>query len=607
MERVKLFGGTSGTFIKESVEGWETLFLSEDWTELIQLLVPPGSSPRPVQTAAIKAGLLSSRWNTVVAAPTNSGKSLVGLLPLFEALKKGKRAVLLEPLRALAKEKFDYLIEYLEDFKLIFGAEFAIRISTGDYRLEDEKFSDAPPSGELLIATPERLEALLRNPENSSWFDNLGAVCVDEAHLLASNHRGLTLEFLITTLLCLPKPPRLILLSATLGKLDKLRQWLEPCEVIEITERTPPLNKWVWPVDSQIDANNRITEWVEKEVIEKNYQVLIFVYKTADAEKLAKQVNQGVKTPIAAYYHAQMSSTARDQARSEFIEGKAKVIISTTALGMGVNLPASHVIVRDITFLGNKTLALGDLLQMMGRAGRGDQEGTAIVIVKENDAWEVSHLATQLKAEALPEFLPASTALTAIGGNADKVAHLIMSYLFRTGQEGHEIEQIQCFFERSLGGADLAALVPEIIEWLVKQKLAYTDENKVVRLTNLGLNTTKYIVPPPIAAGIAQLIRDILTLDDKDEHIQRWSIMDNLFLIHLLSENSIVSVRFSGAKANKVDSWFEANPEILSVIYRNWVRGQEGFSKADEVLGSVGINLEGNSRLCFHLCRQAFV
>jgi len=72
------------------------------------------------------------------------------------------------------------------------------------------------------VATPERLEAILRNPDHAAWVDTIGAVCVDEAHLIANSRRGATLEYLITSFLCQPAPPRLFLLSATLAMLRPL-------------------------------------------------------------------------------------------------------------------------------------------------------------------------------------------------------------------------------------------------------------------------------------------------------------------------------------------------------------------------------------------------
>ncbi|MBK6427803.1 MAG: DEAD/DEAH box helicase [Blastocatellia bacterium] len=73
-----------------------------------------GRSPRPVQQAAVfEARILESRSHLVVCSPTNSGKSLIGYLILLDAVRLGRRAVLLEPLRALAQEQADALTELL--------------------------------------------------------------------------------------------------------------------------------------------------------------------------------------------------------------------------------------------------------------------------------------------------------------------------------------------------------------------------------------------------------------------------------------------------------------------------------------------------------------
>src|SRR4029077_12597681 len=67
--------------------------------------VCPGGFARPVQRAALRdVRMLESRRNVVVVAPTNGGKTGVGYLLLLEALRVGRRALLVEPLRALAQE-----------------------------------------------------------------------------------------------------------------------------------------------------------------------------------------------------------------------------------------------------------------------------------------------------------------------------------------------------------------------------------------------------------------------------------------------------------------------------------------------------------------------
>src|SRR5690242_20701958 len=101
--------GTSGEVLEPDTVGWQDLSLDPVWLSVTSTLVPD-TRPRPVQIEALgKLGVLTNRRNLAVSAPTNSGKSLIGLLVLLEAVRKGKRAVLLEPLRAVAREKWDEL------------------------------------------------------------------------------------------------------------------------------------------------------------------------------------------------------------------------------------------------------------------------------------------------------------------------------------------------------------------------------------------------------------------------------------------------------------------------------------------------------------------
>src|SRR5262245_31467662 len=187
--------GLSGCLDPAPTPTWDDLGLDVPWRQVIEVL-QPGSFPRPAQVIALRQHrILSSRRNLLVAAPTNAGKSLLGTLVLLEAIRRGQRAVLLEPLRAIAREKAEELERAAPALGVLLGRSLRIHLSTGDYRLEEETFHAPPPEhGEFVIATPERFEAILRNPSHDSWLASIGAVCVDEAHLLGSSHRGATLE-----------------------------------------------------------------------------------------------------------------------------------------------------------------------------------------------------------------------------------------------------------------------------------------------------------------------------------------------------------------------------------------------------------------------------
>jgi helicase len=589
--------GTSGTLLQTSNFSWTELHLDSPWLDVINLL-SPGSSPRPIQAIAFgEQNILESCRNLIVSAPTNSGKSLVGWLVLLDILRGQRRAVLLEPLRALAREKADELQRIAPQLSDILGVKISVKISTGDYRLEDEFLSDPPPGGEIIIATPERLESILRNPANTQWLETLGAVCVDEAHLISNSRRGSTLEYLITSLLCLPLPPRLVLLSATLGNVERAQEWLYPCDVVKVTERQPPLHKWVMELTEQEEANTVAGSWIEEQLQNLEAQVLVFVYQTRSAEHLATFLNKelGAKTGEkgALAYHAQMSQGQRELVYQAFLSGKSRVVVTTTALAMGINLPTTHVLVRDNTFFGEGSLDVSDLLQMMGRAGRGNQEGSAVVLVRPNDGWSADELAKALQEEVLPSLESAlereSNKANSFQDMPPATVHLA-SLLSRWQESGATVEQLQTFLKRSLGGQVLAGQVTTALNWLESHVLAYQDpEQKKYHLTVLGTKATRAVLPLPLAHGYAQLLRDLLTIDSQDDLLSQWKPLDHLLVLDLLSERSPNLRKYSAKLAELVEGWCEGHSELTPLLFRKWIRGKVENSRASEILGSLGV------------------
>lgn len=551
--------------------------------------------PKPLQVQAINQGLLSNRRNLLVSAPTNSGKTLVGYLALLEALSRGKRVVLLEPLRALAREKADELEKHSRALAKAIGRPFKIRISTGDYRLENETFSAPAPGGELIIATPERLEAILRAPENQPWFADLGAVCVDEAHLLADLRRGATLEYLMTSLLTLPAPPRLILLSATIGGIEKVTEWLHPCDVVSMTERTPPLEKLLAELGEGADATQCTASWLSDELTMPSTQALVFIHQarqTANtAKRLTKLLGALAGESGALPYNSQMAPSQRDHVRQKFFNGASRVVVTTSALGMGVNLPATHVVVQDLTYIGSRSPGVAEILQMMGRAGRGESSGKALVIKRSTDDWVTSTLADALRAETIPDL---KSALISSDRNRSGELPLaiepVASLLLRGGEIGRASSEVESFFDRSLGGKEISAQVPGAIRWLQDQALAFDDkESGRTRLTVLGESAVRAVLPLPIAGGLGRLFRDLLALDSDDEYLGRWTPLDSLIVLELLHGQTPSLRRYSADLNESVIGWIEAHGSMAPVLFRHWLRGNKGYSNASEVLGSLGV------------------
>lgn len=606
----RIDAGTSGISEQALTTQWAELKLGRPWQEVIAIL-EPGSRPRHAQILALgKHRVLEDRRNLIISSPTNSGKSLIGMLVLLEAIQRGCRAILLEPLRAIAREKFDELEAISPKVGEIFGRKFSVRISTGDYRIENEAYSAPPPDhGELIIATPERFDAILRNPDHNNWLSSIGAVCVDEAHLISSSRRGPTLEYLLTSLLCLPAPPRLVLLSATLGETTRACEWLMPCDVIASTVRHPVLQKEVLELDEEEDASEVVTCLVKDILSDARNCVLVFVYQTRSAEKLAAVINQAID-PLtgddgALAYHGQMSADRRHKVRTAFASGRSRCVIATTALGLGVNLPATHVIVRDSTFPGVGKLGIGELLQMMGRAGRGDRSGQSIAIVRKQDGWDANELALALRKEEVASLhshydrREIQSRNNGIHSNAEaiSIATHISSLLARNPDRGLSLAELRDFFERSLGGKNLVDQIQNSLAWLAdpSKVLAFCDAQGKYKLTTLGLATVRGILPLQMGAGIAQLIRDLTSIDASDQLLAQWRPLDHLLVLNLLAENHSQLRYFSAQLIEQIDAWIEKNPQFTPLLYRQWIIGQTGKSRAIEVMGSLGISRETKS------------
>jgi len=572
--------------------------LSPDWKKIIEGLTLR-SALRPVQHEALSQHrLLDSRRNVVVAAPTNAGKSLIGHLVLLDAVRKGQRAVLLEPLRALAQEQAEHLQERLHGLQIgAGGGTPMVKLSTGDYRLENETMASKPPeSGEIVVATPERFDAILRNPEAKGWVDDIGALVVDEAHLISDARRGPVLELGIASLTARPAPPRIALLSATLGSPAGLAEWLDPCDIIESTARTP-LEQEVWALADRDDADAVLAHEIQAALEDPIAAVLVFTYTRAMTDSLAAKLSQSLGQPVSAY-HSGLSAATRSRVRRAFLSGECRCLVSTTALAMGVNLPATHVFIRDSQFFGHGRLRIEELVQILGRAGRGDRRGVAAVIVRPNDDWDALELSRSLSSPSLPPLRSAFD--PQLGSSRQASTHhldssclagpIVAACLARNPDSGTPVVALEQLLGRTLAGSKLSSLVSPSLRKLSSPEMAvaYSDESGLWGLTRLGHAGVRACLPLPYLASLGQLTRDLLSLDVSGRLLRRWGVIDHLLLVSLASERSPSPRRFSESLAEQIDGWHEAQPrECKSLLFSEWIAGSENGSKAEELLGSL--------------------
>ena len=314
---------------------------------------------------------------------------------------------------------------------------------------------------------------------------------------------------------------------------------------------------------------------------------------------MARKLQQILGLPVLAF-HSGLSKVERSNIRSQFVAGSCRCLVATTALAMGVNLPATHVLLRDTTFYGFGRLKIDEILQILGRAGRGDRPGYGIVLIRPNENWSAEELSKGLRDEILPPLRSSFERVTAkrredsrAFDDAELAAvSIIATCLGRSGSEGLSQSGISRLLANTLGGEALTSRVDAGLRWLCDpaRLLAYKDDNDIYYLTFLGRTGVRSMLPLSYATALGQLTRYLISLDPNARLLRRWSPLDHLFLIALLSDRAPRFLRFSEPLAGQIDGWIETRPiDEKSLLFTEWVMGSETSSKADELLGSLGI------------------
>ncbi len=388
------------------------IFLKEGIEELYDIQVEP-----------VKAVL--SGKNVVVAYPTASGKSLIAYISAIKSVLNGRKALYMVPLRALASEKYEDLRKFRE-------LGINVGISVGDYERRDERVG----RNDIIVATSEKVDSLIRH--RTGWISKIGAIIVDEIHLINDEKRGPTLEMTVAKLRKLSPDAQIIGLSATINNSEEIARWLE-AEHFRSDWRPVSLKKGIshgrWIVfedGSEKELESSGLEGIVKETIRNGGQILVFVatrrYTESLADRLAtilgrsgiKGIDEDLgddKTSIrlrnclkrgVAFHHAGLKSEHRRIVEDSFRSKKISVIVATPTLAAGINLPAKTVIVRDtkrydISGFGWRDIPVMEVQQMLGRAGRPkyDKEGYGIIIAKNPE--DVDELMERyLKSESEP-------------------------------------------------------------------------------------------------------------------------------------------------------------------------------------------------------------
>jgi antiviral helicase SKI2 len=234
--------------------------------------------------------------NVLVTAKTGSGKTQPAEYAVMHAIKQGKIAVFLSPIKSLSNEKYkDFKAKFeSEEFKQQTGLEISVGILTGDNKIN--------PEGNCLIMTTEILrnaQFKLKRPQSKSKthleidkdiMENIGVVIIDEVHFINDKGRGHVYEEI---LVLLDMKIQLVLLSATIDKAAQFARWLGNIKKVRMNliptfKRAVPLRHFFHVDDELYEVMNGRNEYNPEK-----YQEALTAYRKMKAAREKKH-----KSPV---------------------------------------------------------------------------------------------------------------------------------------------------------------------------------------------------------------------------------------------------------------------------------------------------------------------
>lgn len=312
----------------------------------------------------------SSTKNLVITAPTGVGKTFVA--QYLSVVYPGK-VLYAVPLKALAYEIVDVL-------KGKFGVS-ALPLLSEAYEEDPEEVPE-----KVVVTTYEKGDGVTRRGYN--WRYDIKLLIVDEVHNLDQKERSRAIENLV--IWARDAGVRVVAMSATVPWVDKVKEWLD-AEVLVYDKRPVPLFKYVrvgntlYGVDG--DTVNVKGDLLRK-LMNRGKVVMVFSNTKKRAESLYLMYKRLYGDKVA-FIHAGLEPDQRRQVIADTLKGKYNLIVSTTVLGQGVNLPFYAVVFDDVRlpvieegrFVGWRNLSSIEFDQICGRAGRPgfDEEGLCVI------------------------------------------------------------------------------------------------------------------------------------------------------------------------------------------------------------------------------------
>jgi ATP-dependent DNA helicase RecG len=305
------------------------------------------------------------QMNRLLQGDVGSGKTLVAIMCMLIALDNGFQACLMAPTEILASQHYETFT------KMLSGMNLRVELLTGSTKKKDrEELHAGLQSGEIniLIGTHALIEDVVQ-------FKNLGFVVIDEQHRFGVAQRAKLWSKN-------NRPPHILVMTATpiprtlamtvYGDLD-----------VSVIDELPPGRKPVQTLHRFDKKRGELYNFIRKE-INSGRQVYIVYPLIEESETLdLKNLEEGYEHIKEAFpefsvckMHGRMKPAEKDEVMQKFVSGKADIMVSTTVIEVGVNVPNASVMVIESA----QRFGLSQLHQLRGRVGRGADQSYCILI-----------------------------------------------------------------------------------------------------------------------------------------------------------------------------------------------------------------------------------
>lgn len=307
----------------------------------------------------IKADLASGRpMNRLIQGDVGSGKTITAFLGMLIALENKLQAVLLAPTEILAWQHFETIQKLSENLNL----EVDIMLSSNRKARKRQIRELQDGTTQILIGT----HAIL---EDNIEFRNLGFIVIDEQHKFGVMQR--------LKLINKSKYPNILSMSAT----PIPRTLLLGCygDIDVSTIKTKPKGRQ--PVETAVIGTNKIESLVErlKTIDSQIFWVCPVIEESeslVDVNTRCEYLKEAFSREEVEVLHGKMKAYEKDEIMTRFKENKFKLLVSTTVIEVGVDIPNANVMVIEHA----ERFGLAQLHQLRGRVGRGSEAAYCILL-----------------------------------------------------------------------------------------------------------------------------------------------------------------------------------------------------------------------------------